>query len=121
MSQRGSLLTDLGLNQNAHAAESLYRQREPATRLFAWSTICDLRREFDDMAADTQGDCFDGTADTDHDGGAIRNNFTLRVLEPCPWSAWSRWKPSSWEAGAIHMRRAGMRACPAGFHYVCGL
>jgi len=76
--------TDLVLNQNAHATESLYEKRESYTRLLLGPRYAMLRREFDSWRSWPREISSIGRRVLITMGGSDPDNFTLRVLEALP-------------------------------------
>src|SRR5882724_5374021 len=73
-------LTDLVLNQNAHATESLYAERDSSTRLLLGPRYAMLRREFDAWRGRPREIAAIGRRILITMGGSDPDNFTLRVL-----------------------------------------
>ena len=83
----GHYFADLVLNQNAHARESLYAQREPYTRLLLGPHYAMLRREFAPWREFKREIAAVGNKVLVTMGGSDPDNVTLRVLEASPMVA----------------------------------
>ena len=75
---------DLVLNQNAHAAEALYGQRAPYTRLLLGPDYAMLRRQFASWRNWQREIAGAGHRILLTMGGSDPGNFTLRVMEALP-------------------------------------
>jgi UDP-2,4-diacetamido-2,4,6-trideoxy-beta-L-altropyranose hydrolase len=69
------------LNQNIHASESLYRRREPSTRLLLGTRYCMLRREFLQRRNGTRIVRDVGDRILIACGGSDPDNLTRRIIE----------------------------------------
>jgi UDP-2,4-diacetamido-2,4,6-trideoxy-beta-L-altropyranose hydrolase len=77
----GFTAADIVLNQNLHAAEVLYKNKEPNTRLLLGPRFCLIRRQFRNRAQADRSAARQAGRLLVVMGGGDQNNVTLRVVK----------------------------------------